>query len=95
MSNEIQQKLNNLEGWKQEGDAIVRHFEFGDFTEAMRFVNKVAEAAEEAQHHPDIAISWNKVTLTLTTHSEGEITEKDLAMAERINTLIRRLANSQ
>lgn len=71
------------------GDAeIRRRFTFGDFVEAMGFVTRVALAAERANHHPDIEISWNRVTLTLSSHSEGGLTPKDTAMAETIDALV-------
>jgi 4a-hydroxytetrahydrobiopterin dehydratase len=74
--------------WQQGDDALVLDREFDDFEAAMAYVNRVAEAAEEANHHPDILVhGWNKVRLTLTTHSEGGLTEKDHAMAERISAL--------
>jgi len=74
--------------WRQEGESLVRDYEFEDFVSAVAFVNRVAEAAEEANHHPDILIhGWNKVRLTLTTHSEGKLTDNDRAMAERIDGL--------
>jgi 4a-hydroxytetrahydrobiopterin dehydratase len=77
------------DAWRQEGESLVRDLEFEDFREAMAFVNRVAEAAEEANHHPDIAVhDWNKVRLTLTTDSEGRLTEKDRAMAETIDTRV-------
>jgi 4a-hydroxytetrahydrobiopterin dehydratase len=75
--------------WRQEGESLVRDFEFKDFAAAMAFVNQVAEAAEEANHHPDILVhGWNKVRLTLTTHSEGKLTDNDRAMAERIDAIL-------
>ena len=74
--------------WREEGDAIARDFEFDDFAGAMAFVNQVAEMAEGANHHPDILIhGWNKVRLTLATHSQGGITEADFALAARIDQL--------
>ncbi len=74
--------------WRQEDESLIRDFEFDDFAGAMAFVNQVAEAAEEANHHPDILVhGWNKVRLTLTTHSEGKLTDNDRAMAERIDGL--------
>ena len=79
-----------LEGslWKQEGGAIVRDWTFGDFAEALVFVNRVAEAAEAANHHPDILIhGWNKVRLTLVTHSAGGVTGADLEMARRLDEI--------
>jgi 4a-hydroxytetrahydrobiopterin dehydratase len=74
--------------WRQEGESLVRDHEFKDFAEAIAFVNRVAEAAEEANHHPDILVhEWNNVRLTLTTHSAGKLTDNDRAMAERIDGL--------
>jgi 4a-hydroxytetrahydrobiopterin dehydratase len=76
------------EVWRQEGESLVRDYRFKDFAEAMAFVNRVADAAEEANHHPDILIhGWNNVRLTLTTHSAGRLTDNDRAMAERIDGL--------
>ena len=74
--------------WQQGDDALVLDREFDDFKAAMAYVNRVADLAEEANHHPDIFVhGWNKVRLTLTTHSEGGLTDKDHAMAERISAL--------
>jgi 4a-hydroxytetrahydrobiopterin dehydratase len=75
--------------WRQGDESLVRDLEFEDFKAAMAFVNRVAEAAEEADHHPDIAVhDWNKVRLTLTTHSEGGLTDDDRAMAATIDGLV-------
>jgi 4a-hydroxytetrahydrobiopterin dehydratase len=72
--------------WRSEGDALVRDFEFPDFAGAMAFVNRVAEAAEAANHHPDILVhGWNKVRLTLSTHSEGGVTDADRRLAGAID----------
>ena len=74
--------------WSREGDEIVREWRFEDFAQAMEFVNRVADAAEEANHHPDILIyGWNKVKLSLTNHSAGGLTEPDFTMAHRIDDL--------
>ena len=74
--------------WRREGDAIVRDLEFGDFAGAMAHVNRVAEAAESANHHPDILVhGWNKVRLTLSTHSAGGVTQADLDMARTLQEL--------
>ncbi len=74
--------------WEREGDEIVRNWKFKDFSEAMAFTNRVAEAAEQANHHPDILIhGWNKVRLSLTNHSAGGLTEADFEMAERFDRL--------
>jgi 4a-hydroxytetrahydrobiopterin dehydratase len=75
--------------WRQEGESLVRDLEFDDFQVAMAFINRVADAAEAANHHPDILVhGWNKVRLTLTTHSEGRLTDNDRAMAETIDGVV-------
>ena len=84
---EIQKALGELKRWKRNGAAIERTFEFDDFTDAIDFVNAVAEVAEEEEHHPDIDIRFNKVRLVLTTHSKGGLTDLDFGLAERIDTL--------
>ncbi len=86
-SNQIKAALSNTAGWKLRQAAIVRAFEFADFPEALRFVNAVGWLAEKANHHPDIDIRWNKVVLELATHDQGGLTEKDFALAARINEL--------
>lgn len=87
---EIRARLNNLPGWELTAEGIRKTFKRKDFKEAMRLVNAVADAAEEANHHPDIVIfGWNKVTFTLMTHSEKAVTEKDFAMAARIEQVAR------
>ncbi len=73
--------------WSESGGAIQRTFHFKDFVEAMTFVDKVAVAAEAAQHHPDILIRYNKVTLSLNTHDAGGITEKDFDLAAKIDAM--------
>jgi 4a-hydroxytetrahydrobiopterin dehydratase len=79
--------LATVPDWKRQGDAIMRTFEFKDFSAAMKFVNAVAELAGQAWHHPDIDIRWNKVTLTLTTHKAGGLTEMDFALAQKFDRL--------
>ncbi|HVL96762.1 MAG TPA: 4a-hydroxytetrahydrobiopterin dehydratase [Solirubrobacteraceae bacterium] len=72
--------------WRREGDAIVRDHRFEDFAQAMAFVNRVAEAAEAVNHHPDILVhGWNNVRLILSTHSVGGLTQADLDMARRLD----------
>jgi 4a-hydroxytetrahydrobiopterin dehydratase len=74
--------------WERDGDAIVREREFADFAAAIRYVDQVAEAAEAANHHPDILVhGWNKVRLTLTTHDEGGVTQSDVDMARTLDTV--------
>lgn len=84
---EIKQTLGRLSGWRQNGTAIQRVFEFPDFKAAMAFVNRIAEAAEQANHHPDIDIRYNKVTMSLVSHDSGGVTQRDVKMAERINQI--------
>ena len=74
-------------GWALEEETIRKTFEFTDFNGAMGFVVRVALLAEPANHHPDIDIRWNKVTIALTTHSEGALTEKDIRLASKIEAL--------
>lgn len=81
---------SRLEGsqWHRDGDEIVREWQLEDFGEAMAFVNRVAEAAEAANHHPDIFVhGWNKVRLSLTNHSAGGLTDADFVMAGEIDQL--------
>lgn len=81
----IQTALGNLPGWKRNGLAIERTFEFKDFKAAMGFVNKIADAAEAANHHPDIDIRYNKVKTLLVSHDSGGVTDRDVKMAAEIN----------
>jgi 4a-hydroxytetrahydrobiopterin dehydratase len=84
---EVVERLRDS-AWERDGDEIAREWKFDDFAAAMAFVNRVAEAAEEANHHPDILLhGWNKVRLSLMTHSEGGLTEHDFAMAARFDEL--------
>ena len=74
--------------WQRTGQSIVREWKFDDFGQAIAFVNRVADAAETANHHPDILVhGWNKVRLELSTHSEGGLTRADFEMATRIDDL--------
>jgi 4a-hydroxytetrahydrobiopterin dehydratase len=85
---EISKKLTSFLGWMQEENQIVKDFQFKDFAEALTFVNKVGAEAEKMDHHPNIFIhSWNKVKITISTHSEGGITKKDFQLAEKIEGL--------
>jgi 4a-hydroxytetrahydrobiopterin dehydratase len=85
---EIDDRLSGSE-WAREGNEIVRGFKFDDFAGAMAFVNRAADAAEEANHHPDILVhGWNRVRLSLSTHSEGGLTAADFDMAARFDGLV-------
>jgi len=79
--------LKQTPGWELMDNKISKKFKFKDFVEAMAFVNKVAELAESEGHHPDIAVSWNKVTLTLWTHAIGGLSENDFIVAAKVNEL--------
>jgi 4a-hydroxytetrahydrobiopterin dehydratase len=84
---EIDRRLAALPAWARSGQAIVRQFTFDGFAEAVAFVGRLVPGADAADHHPDIAISYRRVTLSYTTHSEGGVTEKDVAgaaMADRL-----------
>lgn len=81
----LHQGLDQLDGWEGTLEGISKTYRFADFAEAIAFVNRVAEKAEAANHHPDISVSWNKVTLDLVTHSAGGVTQADLDLAERID----------
>jgi 4a-hydroxytetrahydrobiopterin dehydratase len=83
----VQERLRALPEWKLEGKEIVRHYEFPDFVAAMVFVNQVAEKAEQAGHHPDIDIRYNRVKLALVSHDKGGLTERDMKMALALNVL--------
>ena len=84
----IEEGLQALPGWERRGNEISKTFGHADFAAAMVFVNRVADAAEEANHHPDIDIRWNKVTLTLTTHSADRFTSNHTTLAHRIQRLV-------
>jgi 4a-hydroxytetrahydrobiopterin dehydratase len=87
---EIDAALSDLEGWSLAGAAIEKEFVFKDFAAALAFVNAVGAKAEEADHHPDILMhGWNKVRITLSTHSAGGLTDFDIRLAREINALPR------
>jgi 4a-hydroxytetrahydrobiopterin dehydratase len=85
---EIEQRLDELGDWEREGDEIQKWFEFDDFSLAIGFVNDVAKMADRYDHHPDIDIRYNRVKLTLSTHSEGGITSIDFDLASDIEQSI-------
>jgi 4a-hydroxytetrahydrobiopterin dehydratase len=86
---EIEQRIATAGEWRKgEDSSIVRELEFADFTAAIAFINRVAEIAEAANHHPDILLhGWNKVRLTLSTHSQGGLTDADFQLAARVDQL--------
>jgi len=84
---EIEERLSRLDGWARVGEAIAKEFSCGDFVGSVRFVESLVEPAEEMGHHPDVAISWNKVTVTISTHSEGGLTAADFELAGKVDGL--------
>lgn len=84
---EIGRRLGELEGWQREGEAIAKVFDRGDFVGSVKFVDSLVEPAEEMNHHPDLAISWSEVRVTISTHSEGGLTANDFELAARIDAL--------
>ena len=87
LEEEIARRLAETPQWRRQEKEIQRKFKFQNFLESMKFVNQVAELAEKIDHHPDILIQWNRVTLTLSTHSAGGLTVLDFELAKRIDSL--------
>ena len=85
---QIAAALASLPDWSMQGDALTRTFRFADFVHSIDFVERLADVAEERQHHPDIDIRYNKVTLRLSTHSAGGVTQRDVDLAEAIGHLV-------
>ncbi|HLB01290.1 MAG TPA: 4a-hydroxytetrahydrobiopterin dehydratase [Bacteroidota bacterium] len=83
----IQGWLKNHPGWSRKSNALTKEYRFTSFRDSIVFVNRIAGLADVADHHPDIDIRWNRVTLTLSTHSAGGLTEKDFALAAKIDAL--------
>ncbi len=83
----VHERLARFEGWRLIGNAIERTYDRGDFNGSIRFVDAVAEAANAADHHPDLSISWNRVTVTLSSHDAGGVTERDFALATAIDAI--------
>ena len=84
---QIEVKLRGVEGWRREGDALVKDFKLDDFKGSVDFVNRITPTAEGMNHHPDLTISWNRVKVSLTTHSQGGLTDKDFELASKIDSL--------
>lgn len=85
----IEKALNDLPGWKTENNNLIKRFEFKNFTESLRFVNKVGAIAEERDHHPDIRFGWGYAEFSITTHDSGGLTENDFALARKIDGISR------
>jgi len=83
----IQRELGTLPGWSRRGDVVTKTFQFRNFLDGIDFVASIARAAEAADHHPDIDIRYTKIVCTLSTHSAGGITQKDLDMAKQIDRI--------
>jgi len=84
---EIERRLEGVDGWARSGGAITKAFDRGDFKGSVDFVNRLTPAAEEMNHHPDLEISWSKVTVSITNHSAGGLTENDFELAQKIDSL--------
>ena len=84
---EIQRALGRLSGWSRRGETLTKTFSFTRFADGIAFVTRVAKIADEMNHHPDIDIRYTKIAMTLSTHDAGGITQSDLSMAERIETV--------
>jgi 4a-hydroxytetrahydrobiopterin dehydratase len=84
---EIDSQLAALDGWERDGETITKTFERGDFVGSIEFARALVEPAEEMNHHPDLSISWSKVTVSLTTHAAGGLTASDFELAKRIDAL--------
>ena len=80
--------IHELDGWDGTTEQIRKTYRFGDFPEAMRFVNRVADLAEEMNHHPDIHVSWNTVRLEIASHAAGGVTQDCIALARRTDALV-------
>ena len=84
---EIKEGLKGLDGWRQRGEYIVKSFDRGDFVGSVKFVDSLVAPAEEMGHHPDLEISWDTVTVTISTHSEGGLTVADFELAAKVDAV--------
>lgn len=84
---EIRKRLDDLKGWTREGDTIRKTYTLDSFPEAIAFVNRIADVAQKADHHPDIDIRFDRVSCTLSTHSEGGLTSWDFDLARTIDAV--------
>jgi 4a-hydroxytetrahydrobiopterin dehydratase len=84
---EIDERLAGLDGWERDADAIRKRFKSEDFKGSVDLVNRLTPEAESMNHHPDLAISWDELTVTISTHSEGGLTENDFELARRIDSV--------
>lgn len=84
---EIEERLGQLDGWELQGKAISKRFGCGDFVGSVKFVESLVEPAEGMGHHPDLEVSWDTVTVTISTHSEGGLTGADFDLAGKVDAL--------
>ncbi len=84
---EIESRIAELPGWSRAGDSIEKRFGCGDFVGSVEFVDKLVGPAEAMNHHPDLTVSWDKVTISLSSHSEGGLTAADFELASKIEAL--------
>ena len=84
---EITERLEQLDGWSRKGEAIVKEYDCNDFVGSVKLVDALTPVAEEMNHHPDLKISWDTVTVSITTHSEGGLTANDFELARKIDSL--------
>lgn len=84
---QVAEAVSTLRGWAREGDRLVKVFTFGDFAGAVAFVDRLVAPSDEQNHHPDVAIHWNQVRLSLWTHASGGITERDVRLARTIDQM--------
>jgi 4a-hydroxytetrahydrobiopterin dehydratase len=84
---EISERLEGLDGWSRDGDAITKSFDRGDFVGSVKFVDRLVEPAEAMGHHPDLSISWSEVEVSITNHAAGGLTEADFELAGKIDAL--------
>ena len=86
---EINGKLNEISGWEFSNNSIIKEFQLKDFKSALKFINKIGNEAENMDHHPDIFLhSWNKVKITISTHSAGGVTQNDFSLARKIEIIL-------
>jgi 4a-hydroxytetrahydrobiopterin dehydratase len=86
---EINGKLNEISGWEFSNNSIIKEFQLKDFKSALKFINKIGNEAENMDHHPDIFLhSWNKVKITISTHSAGGVTQNDFSLARKIENIL-------
>jgi 4a-hydroxytetrahydrobiopterin dehydratase len=85
--NEIESRLSDLAGWSRDGDAIAKTFKNDDFVGSVKFVDSLVQPAEDMGHHPDLTLSWDEVTVSITNHAAGGLTEADFELAKRIDAI--------